>query len=98
MDLTDQFLVAYAEDKLGWEGAPDTNAIARRLCEEYFYTPDPQYMEQGDREFLMIALGWMWAKTSYTTANCHCAILMLKMSEMWNIVAKENNWTFGEMK
>jgi len=90
MNPVDAFLLAYAHDKLGWSET-DTDVIARRLCEEYFYSPKKFLIPH--REFLFIFYGWMWGKTGdEVKANCACASLESKMEEIYVIVAKENNW------
>jgi len=84
------FLTAYAE-YLDW---PERgfDAIARKICEEYKYSP------QHGREFLLIAFGWMWGKNQgnkefpFIQANCECGLLKLKLDEVWTQVAKENDW------
>jgi len=82
------FLEAYAEyldwPERGWE------ALSRKLCEEYKYSP------KNGREFLMIAFGWMWGHSKeempFIQANCLCGLLKLKLDEVYAVVAKENDW------
>lgn len=85
MNTYEDFLKAYAE-YLEWEDT-DPVVIMRKLCEEYFYTP------VTGREFLMMALGWMWGKSNdYVAANCYCGLLKIKIDEVYVVIAKENDW------
>lgn len=87
------FLDAYAEKmewkERGWE------EVSRVLCERYVYSSDFGH----GREFLMIAYGWMWGKCTgdmpFIEANCLCGLLKLRLDEVYEQVAKENNW-YGE--
>lgn len=84
-DLITGFLNAYA-DHLEWK-EKDSEKLLRKLCEEYKYHP------QHGREFLMIALGWMWGKSQdYIAANAQCGMLQFRLNEVYAVVAKENNW------
>jgi len=78
------FLNAYAET-LEWSDR-GFDAVALRLCQEQFYSSN------HNREFLMIAYGWMWAKTDQVTGNCSCALMSVKLNEVYAKVAKQNNW------
>ena len=80
----DEFLVAYAEF-VGWTET-DPQKIKQKLCEEQVYSPD------HGREFLMIAFGWQWRATDYTSANCEVGVLTLELNEIYKEVAKKNNW------
>ena len=68
------------------------DAVARKLCEEYHYSPNNA---TGDG-FLKIAMGWMWGKSieemPHIQATCESTLLKLKLDKMYTIVAQENDW------
>ncbi len=85
--IENDFLKAYSS-YMGWKLTSPDN-IMRMLCEDYYYAPDGR-----GKQFMMIALGWMWGKTGdYAKANCGSVMLEIKLGEMYKIVAKENNWS-----
>jgi hypothetical protein len=80
------YLQAYKEAKF-----VDRASTLRRLCEEYDYGSNNDGSNRN-RELLMLAMGWIWAKSSYVEGNCYTAILMKELDEMYAVVAKENHW------
>lgn len=86
-DLIAEFLNAYAAHRKWAER--DSEKLLRKLCEGYIYSPRTVH----GREFLMIALGWMWGKSQdYIAANAQCVMLEFRLNEVYSVVAKENDW------
>ena len=85
-----EFLEAYADDYWGWD-AHGFDAIARRVCENYVYSP------QHGRDFILIATGWLWAKIKgdsmpFVAASCLAGDLEKGLNEVYKVVAAEHKW------
>jgi hypothetical protein len=84
MEQIVDFLNAYAES-LEWSER-GFEAVAEKLCQNQLYSSN------HNREFLMIAYGWMWAKSDQITGNCSCGLMMMKLNEVYSKIAKQNHW------
>ena len=91
-ELLEEFLNAYA-DYYGWSER-GFEAVARKLCENYGYSPE------NGREFLLMAMGWIWGllhakggeKYPYINATVASGLLRFKLNKVYKVVAKENGW------
>jgi hypothetical protein len=96
-----EFLLAEAK-YFGWR-TRDPLKIATRLCEEYFYSLGGGFnppkggskrpLSASSNDFIKVAFGWFWGKTGdYIDAGVQAGTLNMFMDEVWETVAKQNNW------
>lgn len=79
------FLKLKAKD-LEWRNRL-SKTIAKRLCEEGFYTANV------NDPLISVACGWFWAKENcVVSAGVYSHMLKMYLDETYRQVAKENNW------
>lgn len=85
-DYLEDFLIKYVENHT-MDCERNFQNICRFLCENYFYNPK-------DDKLKFIAFGYFLAKSDdEAKANCNTGLLILKLNEIYKVVAEENNWT-----